>query len=340
MSEVARCDFHYRGFPQSVVPLPDSIVSGDMKAVRSLFSQVARVASVATLVCTSTFATSAFAGYAPESLAGKVYRESTFLSAVRSASERTIIFLRNGRYIYLKSAGGSAFILQAPYKNYLSAPPSDGTYTYERRDENMAIITLRGDDGRTETMERTFQAPGTDSYTSFVVSDLADLQQAAALNLSMRVRVEPGRPSIVGFVVPGDPAPVSGNTAVPVFGFRQREVLIRAVGPSLAPLGVSGTWADPDFQLFRAGARHDPEAHYADWSVAGPGDVLPGSVFNAGTAPAFRKIFDYVGAFPLLPGSKDAAAVLRLNPGDYTIVCDPPAGDAGGEVLIEVYFLP
>ena len=34
------------------------------------------------------------------------------------------------------------------------------------------------------------------------------------------------------------------------------------------------------------------------------------------------------------------AAVVRLPPGAYTIVCNAPAGDPGGDVLIEVYFLP
>jgi len=41
-----------------------------------------------------------------------------------------------------------------------------------------------------------------------------------------------------------------------------------------------------------------------------------------------------------LAGSKDAADVVRLAPGIYTVVASAGAGDAGGEALIEVYTLP
>ncbi len=44
--------------------------------------------------------------------------------------------------------------------------------------------------------------------------------------------------------------------------------------------------------------------------------------------------------FPLITCSKDVVDAVRLNPSAYTIVCVTAAGDAGGEALIEVYFLP
>ena len=127
--------------------------------------------------------------------------------------------------------------------------------------------------------------------------------------------------------MPGPPPPVS-TAFVPSLARlqAQREVLIRVVGPSLASFGVTGVWSDPDFALYRETTPAQVnEGHYAN----GPGG-------NSG----FQKIFTVVGAFPLLPGSKDAADIVRLDPGAYTIVCNPSAGDPGGEALIEVYFLP
>src|SRR5262249_44785537 len=122
-------------------------------------------------------------------------------------------------------------------------------------------------------------------------------------------------------------------------GSQVRELLIRVVGPSLAPFGVAGAWADPDFQLCqgttpvsRDSSSVSNQHHYNDWSQ------LDGH--SADTATAFNNIFNYVGAFPLLSDSKDSADVVRLSPGAYTVVAATGAGDPGGEALIEVYALP
>jgi hypothetical protein len=91
--------------------------------------------------------------------------------------------------------------------------------------------------------------------------------------------------------------------------------------------------ADPDFQLYHGGIVADvDEAHSDDWQARTP---------NGPTGPGgLEKIFTYIGAFPLIAGSKDAVDVVRLTPGAYTVVCNLPAGAQGGEVLVEVYFLP
>jgi hypothetical protein len=99
----------------------------------------------------------------------------------------------------------------------------------------------------------------------------------------------------------------------------------------LSKLGVTGVWSDPDFGIFQDGAAvQSGDFHYSDWSKEPVGDP----------APAFSRLFSYVGAFPLLDNSKDAAEVARLEPGAYTIVASPASGDPGGEVLLELYFLP
>jgi hypothetical protein len=105
----------------------------------------------------------------------------------------------------------------------------------------------------------------------------------------------------------------------------------------LTSFGVSNVWSDPDFDLFQGSTRVPRrDLHYRDWSSNAPFD----RGVAEGPAAAFRYVFSQLGAFPLLPNSKEAAALVRLEPGAYTIISDPPAGDSGGAVLIEVYFFP
>ena len=290
------------------------------------------------------FTTRAFAATAPDSIAGKVYRETTFFN--RATHERTIVFGTDGRFTFLKDAVGSSLNLFLPRKIFLAAPRADGTYVYRRTSLASAEIDLAYDDSTKETILLNFTADNSSTGTeqSWVLTDLAASQFAPANNISMRGRVTPGRPLIVGFVVPGTNNDTGGF--VPAGNSHQREILIRVVGPSLAPFGVADLWADPDFQLYRGNAPASVnEVHYADWSSppvgTANGVALP-SAPDAATAAAYRKIFNslLVGAFPLIAGSKDAADLVRLSPGAYTIVCAAPDGDAGGEVLVEVYFLP
>ena len=42
----------------------------------------------------------------------------------------------------------------------------------------------------------------------------------------------------------------------------------------------------------------------------------------------------------LTAATKDAARVVRLAPGDYTVVAQAAPNDPGGTALIEIYFFP
>lgn len=300
---------------------------------------------MARLVFFLVFVVSVRAATAPDSIAGKVYREASFF--VRGTTEKTIVFGADGRCVYLKRANGGVLNLAFPGKTFLNAPVSDGAYVYRRTGEADASVDLRLDDGTTETLSLHFTTDNGGDFGSltWVLSDVAAAMAAPANNVSMRGRVSPGQPLIVGFVVPGTGKGDPG-AFVPPPDAQQREVLVRAVGPSLAAFGVADRWADPDFQLFRGSSvAVTNQVVYHDWGMR-PGGNNGSQAFpdtpDAGAEAAFRKIFasPLVGAFPLVAGSKDAAGVFRLAPGAYTIVCQPPAGDAGGEVLIEVYFLP
>ncbi len=110
-----------------------------------------------------------------------------------------------------------------------------------------------------------------------------------------------------------------------IFGFfvdgtGSKNLLIRAVGPRLADLGVSGVLADPRFEVFRAGATA-AVASNDNWDAS-----------LAGT-------FASVGAFALTAGSRDAALVTALTPGSYTVQVSG-VNNGTGEALVEIYELP
>lgn len=252
---------------------------------------------------------------------------------MQATYESTIVFGADGRYSYLKYS--TKFAWQTLGSSYLQKPRSDGTYTYQRTSDTTATIGLNGDDGSQSGRQLTFTSDtaGGVAYNWFTLTDAVT---PPVSNVSCRGNVSPGHPLIVGFVVPGSPPSIPTSLSTPAAA-PQREVLIRVIGPSLAQLGVTNTWADPDFRLY-LGSSPAPgvEARYGDWT-----DALDGApITSADTEAAFRKIFGYVGAFPLPSGSKDAAQVVRLDPGAYTIVASAGSGDPGGEALIEVYLLP
>ena len=110
-----------------------------------------------------------------------------------------------------------------------------------------------------------------------------------------------------------------------IFGFfiagtGTKNVLIRAVGPTLGALGVTGVLVDPKFSVFPAGS-----------TVA----VASNDNWNASLAPTFTS----VGAFPLDPNSRDAALVTTLTPGSYTVQVSGADGGTG-EALVEIYEVP
>jgi len=103
-------------------------------------------------------------------------------------------------------------------------------------------------------------------------------------------------------------------------GTGSKRLLIRAVGPRLADLGVGGVLANPKLELFSA-----------------TGTVLAA---NDDWPAALAATFTTAGAFSLTNGSKDAAVVVTLPaPGSYTVAVSGVDG-ATGEALVELYDLP
>jgi hypothetical protein len=122
---------------------------------------------------------------------------------------------------------------------------------------------------------------------------------------------------------------VGGNDAQLIGGFvvtgsRPRQLLIRAVGPGLAGFGVTNALADPLLTVVNAAGT--PLAANDSWST------------DAGAA-AVQNAMAQVGAFALAVGSRDAALVATLSPGQYSARVTG-VGGATGTALLEVYELP
>ena len=152
---------------------------------------------------------------------------------------------------------------------------------------------------------RTVQVTGSSAGTVIVEAyDAGAGDSPRLINLSALNEVGPGRPLIAGFTLAG-----TGT----------KTVLIRAVGPSLIPLGVSGVLADPKLDLYNTA--QVKMAENDNWSSS------------------LAATFAGVGAFALPAGSRDAALLVSLSPGGYSVQVGPVA-DGAGAVLVEVYEVP
>jgi hypothetical protein len=157
----------------------------------------------------------------------------------------------------------------------------------------------------------------------FSTGNVASPQAQAFSNISTLARLASGTDALVsGFVV-------SGNTS--------RTVLVRAVGPSLSQFGVGDALANPALSIYQNGKLIAANSGWANGVVttlntAGDGAVDPITRLNAA--------FDRSGAFRLIdPSSNDAAILLTLAPGSYTIQVKSKI-ETAGSALLEVYDVP
>lgn len=141
------------------------------------------------------------------------------------------------------------------------------------------------------------------------VYDAATSSTVTVVNASTRAFVGTGASVLIpGFVISG-----SGSL----------RLLIRAVGPTLTPLGVTDALGDPTLTLYRGNATL---ATNDNWGAATNAAEI------AATAAA-------VGAFALPPGSRDAALVATLPAGNYTAIVSG-VGATTGTALVELYVVP
>jgi hypothetical protein len=140
---------------------------------------------------------------------------------------------------------------------------------------------------------------------------LAELYEADTGTVSARFANISAR----NFVGKNDDLLIAGFT---VSGLANKTLLIRGVGPGLAQFGVGGVLADPEIRVFLGGEV-----------------IAQNDTWASGDASTFTR----VGAFSLASKSKDAAMVITLPPGSYTVQVTGVGGTTGA-ALVEVYEVP
>lgn len=176
-------------------------------------------------------------------------------------------------------------------------------------DNSLDAALLATLDGGTYSAHVT--ANGASGVVLAEIYDGAPAAGARLINLSAR-----------GVAGSGDATLIGGFS---ITGTGPRKLLIRGIGPTLGTFGVTGTLPDPQLTIIRQ----------SDSAVlAGNGDW--GSV---STSPDVATAVDATGAFPLPDGSKDAALLITLDPGQYSAHVTAPAGQTG-VAMVEVYEVP
>lgn len=151
---------------------------------------------------------------------------------------------------------------------------------------------------------------GDQVYMAVGVAPNAHNATGSVINISTRTRLDSeGDVVIAGFVIQDRP----------------RTVLVRAVGPSLRRFNVSSAHPDPWLTIKRGSQ-----------SITGNDDWS-----NQAGAELVAKAAARVGAFPLDTSAFDAATLIILPPGAYTVhVGTSLINVRDGDVLVEVYSVP
>jgi hypothetical protein len=123
-----------------------------------------------------------------------------------------------------------------------------------------------------------------------------------------------------------------GNIMIPGFVVSSegaKTLLIRAVGPGLSRFGVNSVLTDPQLTIYfrpLSGGTDTPILTQDNWSD---------NPDAAHTASVAAQVF----AFSLTAGSKDAAFVVTLQPGIYTVQASG-VNNTTGVGLVEIYEVP
>jgi hypothetical protein len=164
---------------------------------------------------------------------------------------------------------------------------------------NNSVKVTANDNGSGTVIAEVYDATPNDSFTGLTprLINVSVLKPFGASGFT------------IGFVIRGPTA---------------KTVLVRAIGPGLANVGVtSGFVADPQLTLFNAATQAAIDTNN-----------------NWGGTATLSTAFKSVGAFDIPTASTDAALLKTLEPGNYTVEVKPVTGTATGLGLVEVYEVP
>jgi len=165
-------------------------------------------------------------------------------------------------------------------------------------DREAALVTTLSPGAYTVVVKDENNSPGVALF------DFYDLDPASSqlVNLSTRGKVETqDRVMIGGFIIGGD---------------QPTKVILRAIGPSLTPLGIADALVDPTLELYNGDGSL---IHQNDnWRSDQEEEIIASTL-----APA---------------DDRESAIIATLNPGPYTAVVRG-AGNSTGIALFEIYRL-
>lgn len=179
-----------------------------------------------------------------------------------------------------------------------------GAFALAANSKDSALLSVFNNGAHTTSMLRPASTTGV-ALTEIYDTDVSE--NARLINVSARMMVSPGEGTLIAGLV--------------INGTESKTVLIRGIGPTLSVFGVTGVLADPQIAVFSGNTQ---VASNDNWEV------------GTSTAAQVSSRSAQVGAFALAAGSRDAAMLITLQPGSYTVHVTGVAG-ASGVALIEVY---
>jgi hypothetical protein len=272
--------------------------------------------------------------------AGSVTSNSTVLTVsalprLYSLAVRTVLEADQVLIVGFTMSGGGKNVLLRAVGPTLGTFGVSGTMADPKLDlyRDSSLVTSNDNWGGGSSLAATFQSAGAFAYASATSLDAALVASISGGRTAHVYGRTGGAVLVEGYDVgTGDAQRFTGLSArnrvgtganILIAGFSlsgegMRNLLIRAVGPTLGVFGVPGVLADPKLEI------------YQDSTKIGENDNWSAMLSTA---------FSSVGAFQLTPGSKDAAITISLPANGYTVQVSGADGGVG-EALVEIYELP
>ncbi len=181
-----------------------------------------------------------------------------------------------------------------------------GAFALPNGSKDSAMLSVFSNGAHTTSMLRPNSTAGV-ALTEIYDTDIES--SARLINVSARMNVTAGEGTLIaGFVIGGD-AP--------------KTLLIRGVGPTLSAFGVTNVLADPTLTVY-SGRTTTPVGSNDNWGT------------GTNTAAQISSASAQVGAFALVAGTRDAALLITLQPGSYTVHVTG-VSNTTGVALVEIY---
>jgi hypothetical protein len=228
-------------------------------------------------------------GYAPKRVLARAIGPSLSNFGVSGALSDTTLTLFNG--------AGAEIAFNDNWMDSLDKQAIIDTGAFPSNDKESAIIATLPPGNYTAKVAGAGNATGVGLVELY---DLDSFSSSTLANISTRGRIDQGEKVLIAGYIVG--------------GYKPQRVVVRAIGPSLTPFGVSDALADPFLEL------HDAQGTTImsnnDWQ-----DTQQQELADTTLAPS---------------NAKESALVTDLTPGNYTAVVSGVGGTTGVG-LAEVY---